>query len=223
MLKPIHEMVVDQGNPAVPWIADSPSVLLSWDDAAGLENAFFSAFRQRVVKDISGPLELLIEANMCANPKGVLSNAPITGDLSIDKISYADVTALTATGRLFEAKTDLKIYHMRRGRFSVSKVNLETLLSQKGNWYAKPAFSEYYRPTLRELLVENPRFEGWIMQKLQISVRDQEESRMAVRISFNHYRITTLLGAAFSRELDLSSYISTLLVGRVMNPQEITG
>jgi len=221
VLKPMQEIVVDQGNPSVPWVADSPAVLLNWDDAFGLETAFFSASRQRVVKNISGPLELLIEANMCANPKGVLSNAPITGNLTLDGLNYADVSLLVDTRRLFKADTALDVYHMRRGRFSVAKVRLDTLLSLKGDWYARPAFSEYYRPTLRELAVENPRFEGWLMQKLQIPVKDQEESRLAVRISFNYYRIKELLGASFGRDINLSEYVSTIVVGRVMAPDVV--
>jgi len=213
-IRPVQEIIIDQGAEAVPMVYDDPDVSITWDDEEGVEFQWFSQARGRMMRGIISPFERIAEKHMCNNIAGVEATSPKTGALSIDKWRFADLHRLAAMGRLVRLGSDLPVYFMDRGVYRVRTIRLGTALNPKGEWFVKPAFSEYVRPTLDALHVPNEKYEDYIIGRLQIAVPDQRASRMAVRISYNHYFITTLLGAVFGVQFELERYIGGLVTGR---------
>lgn len=210
-LNPVLRVQVDYGRQAIPLIADYPAMSVAYEQER-LIFSYYSKMRSRLLRDVNGPTELIIEDALGSNPSGTAANTPIVGNLSLDQESFCDLSMVR--DRIINLDMEIPVYYLRNRNFESKTVSMKDVLSILGDKAVKPAFSEYWRPRISDLFVEEPKYEQWIMQRLGLLNSDQVASQVGVRISYNWWKIGQLFGAQVFAPKDVVQFTRTILTGQ---------
>lgn len=193
---------------------DLPEIQFEWDALAneghgGLKYYYFNRWHGRNLP-VGSPEAVLIDRAISSFKPGVDSaknmsevGAPLTGLLQLDTFKWADLSELKAAGKIVEIYDDTnraaaqQVVMTRRvkdGKFDQEPVPIDSYLRASMTHAILPAFSEYWIPPVEELLRENTAIEDYLARAMELSTIDRKRSAIPIRMSYNEWRLKTLLG-----------------------------